>query len=706
MASLVRNAALAWIGVSSFLLLSPLARAGDTGATKAADNKSRPVNFARDVRSILSDNCFACHGPDDKQRKAGLRLDTRDGAMGKLKGGEFAIVPGKAEDSELIFRVESDDPEAVMPPRKSGKRLTAQQIETLRQWVQQGAPWTTHWAFEPPRKPGLPDVKNARWPRNPVDRFILARLEEEGLHPAPQADPATLIRRLALDLTGLPPALKDVDAFLADSSESNYERIVDRLLDSPRYGEQMARFWLDAARYGDTHGLHLDNYREMWPYRDWVIRAFNTNKPFDQFVVEQLAGDLLPDPTLDQLVATGYNRCHISTSEGGSIEEEVYVRNVFDQVDTNGTVFLGMTIGCARCHDHKYDPVRSKDYYQLFAFFNNIDGPALDGNDARWAPVVRVPSPDQKKAMAEADARIAAVSRKISAAVARAVAAYDPKADAGESEVVERRDFVWIEDAVPGGAKAQGDGPWEFVTRPEHPVASGQAALRVAAQGLKQRFFDSAPRKLKIGEGDTLFAQVFLDPLDPPREIMLQWHTEGGWSHRAYWGQNLISWGKDGTPERLHRGDLPASGKWVRLEVEAGKLGLKPGTLIDGWAFTQHDGTVYWDRAGLDTWTPQEGQLYGSFAAWLRAGRPTAARACPARSKRASPSSARSEPRCSRRRCWPLSSSAISRARVPSWNRCSPSGRPPNRRAARSRARFPQPSSSASGRASRSRPTS
>ena len=193
---------------------------------------------------------------------------------------------------------------------------------------------------------------------------------------------------MTLDLTGLPPTLREVDAFLADSSQEAYEKVVDRLLDSPRYGEHMARFWLDAARYGDTHGLHLDNYREAWPYRDWVIHAFNANKPFDRFIVEQLAGDLLPNATPDQIIATGYNRCHVSTSEGGSIEEEVYVRNIVDQVDTNGTVFLGLTTGCARCHDHKYDPIRAKDYYQLFAFFNNIDGPALDGNSAKWAPIV------------------------------------------------------------------------------------------------------------------------------------------------------------------------------------------------------------------------------------------------------------------------------------------------------------------------------
>jgi mono/diheme cytochrome c family protein len=597
------------------------ADAPDVNKAAASKSKGRLVNFAREVRTILSDNCFACHGPDDKARKAGLRLDTREGLSGKLESGGTLIVAGKPEESDLIFRIESDDAEAKMPPPKSGKVLTPQQVATIRKWVEQGGEWSSHWAFEPPRKPALPAVKEAGWVRNPIDRFILARLEAEGLGPSPEAEPATLVRRVYLDLTGLPPTPKQVDAFLADSSDKGYERLVDRLLGSPRYGEHMARFWLDAARYGDTHGLHLDNYREIWPYRDWVINAFNANQPFDRFIVEQLAGDLLPNPTREQIIATGFNRCHVSTSEGGSIEEEVYVRNVIDQVDTNSTVLLGLTIGCSRCHDHKYDPVRTKDYYQLFAFFNNIDGPALDGNSAKWEPVAKVPTREQEAALADADAKLAGVRKQVADAVAEAVASHDPKADAGAGEYVRRADFVWIDDAPPPGASPQGDGPWEFVAAPEHPVQSGRSSLRITAQGLKQRFFDGTSQKLKIGEGDVLFAYVFLDPVQPPKEVMLQWHTKGAWSHRAYWGENVIDWGKDGTPERLRIGDRPVTGKWVRLEVEASKLGLKPGDQIDGWAFTQHDGTVYWDRAGLETWTPQEGQLFDSLAVWVAAQR-------------------------------------------------------------------------------------
>ncbi|QEH38750.1 Planctomycete cytochrome C [Aquisphaera giovannonii] len=602
------------------------ARADEPAGAKADAAKgakpapaTKPVNFAREVRLILSDHCFACHGPDDKARKAGLRVDSKEGILAKLKSGEAAVVPGKPDDSELVARIESDDPEMVMPPKKFGKALSPAQVQTLRRWVAEGANWSTHWAFEAPRKAELPAVKDGAWARNPIDRFILARLEAERLHPSPEADPATLVRRVYLDLTGLPPTPKEVDAFLADTSDAGYERLVDRLLDSPRYGEHMARYWLDAARYGDTHGLHLDNYREIWPYRDWVIDAFNANKRFDTFLVEQLAGDLLPNPTLDQLVATGFNRCHVSTSEGGSIEEEVYVRNVVDQVDTNGTVLLGLTTGCARCHDHKYDPIRMKDYYQLFAFFNNIDGPALDGNIAAWAPVAKVPSAEQTRAIAAADAKITSAREAIAAEASKLAATYDRKRDADAEEFVRRADFTWVDDALPAGASPQGEPGWEFRGRPTYPVQSGKASFRLVAQGLKQRFFDNAGPKLKVGEGDTFFAYVFLDPTSPPKEVMLQWNLGGQWTHRAYWGENVIPFGKDNSPERLRMGDLPTTGKWVRLDVPAKSLGLKPGTIIQGWAFTQQDGTVYWDNAGIETWTPQEGQTYDTLASWIRA---------------------------------------------------------------------------------------
>jgi hypothetical protein len=578
------------------------------------------IEFNRQILPILADNCFACHGPDEKQRKAKLRLDTKEGAFGKLRSGGYAVVPGKSADSALVERITADDPNRIMPPPKTHKKLTPEQIALLTRWIDQGARWSQHWAFVPPRRPELPRVADTAWPRNPIDDFILARLEKEGLRPSPEADRVTLIRRVTLDLTGLPPTPAEVDAFLADRSTDAYEKLVDRLLDSPRYGEHMARFWLDAARYGDTHGLHLDNYREMWPYREWVIQAFNRNLPFDQFVLKQLAGDLLPDASLDDIVASGFNRCHVTTSEGGSIDEEVYVRNVDDRVDTTGEIFLGLTVGCCRCHDHKYDPIKQRDYYSLFAFLNSLDDKPLDGNAAAPPPVVRIATAEQNAALAKLQEKVAALRRQIAEAVAKVP--YDDAADGKEPERAERAEYVWIDDDLPPGAKPSSDGGvngrWNFVTAPAHPVFSGSKSSVRTATGLSQHFFEGAQPGLRVGAGDTLFAYVYLDPARPPKEIMLQWNS-GVWRHRAYWGENRIDWGADNSPERHPMGPLPPAGKWVRLEVDAAAVGLTPGTVVNGWAFTQFDGTVYWDKAGIVTRTPQGKGQFDSLAGWLRA---------------------------------------------------------------------------------------
>ena len=353
------------------------------------------VDYARDIRPVLSDTCFSCHGPDPESREAELRLDTLDGALGETSSGLTAVLPGDLDQSEVWQRISSTDQALVMPPIDSGKALTKHQIELIRLWIEQGAPWKEHWAFVKPIQSAPPSVSNSSWPKNIIDHFILAKLDELGWHSSPEADKETLIRRVSFDLTGLPPTIEEVKDFLADDSSTAYRRLVDRLLESPAYGEHMARYWLDAARYGDTHGMHFDNYREMWLYRDWVVRSFNENLPYDEFIVQQLAGDLLSNPTIDQQVATGFCRCHVTTNEGGSIEEEVYVRNVVDRVSTTGTALLGLSLGCAVCHDHKFDPVSQKDFYQLFAFFNSLDGPALDGNVKDPAPVVHVPEEDQ-----------------------------------------------------------------------------------------------------------------------------------------------------------------------------------------------------------------------------------------------------------------------------------------------------------------------
>lgn len=561
-----------------------------------------PVDFDRQIKPILADKCFACHGPDEESREAGLRFDTKEGAFAETESGGRAIVPGDLQASLLVQRITTDDESEVMPPEDFEKKLTADEIRLLKAWVQQGAPWTGHWAYRTPQRPPLPpDSPQAT---NAIDRFILARLKKENLEPSPPADKITLLRRVTFDLTGLPPTPEEVAAFLADSSPEAYERVVDRLLESPRYGEHRARYWLDAARYGDTHGLHLDNYREMWLYRDWVVRAFNDNKPYDQFIIEQLAGDLLPNPTVDQLIATGFNRSHVTTNEGGSIVEEVYVRNVVDRVVTFGTVFMGMTFDCSRCHDHKYDPFTMKDFYSLFAYFNSLDGSPMDKNIKDPPPVIRVMQPDQQRELEQVRKEL----KELRAKLRRSLAAYqyeEPRA-AAEPKPVE---VVWIEDALPPGANAQGG--WQFVTAPQ-PVFSGEKASTRTATGLSQHFFDKASEPLVIEEGDILFAYVYLDPDNPPQEIMLQWN-DGSWEHRAYWGKNLIGWGGNGTASRYRMGDLPEAGTWVRLEIAAEVVGLKPGSKVNGWAFTQFDGTVFWDRAGVER---QSG--YRSFTRWLK----------------------------------------------------------------------------------------
>ena len=348
------------------------------------------VDFQRDVRPILSNHCFECHGPDSATRMADLRLDTREGAFSRRPNGSL-IVPGDPEASLLYQRISHPQAALRMPPAHSKRPLNDEQIATLRQWIQQGAAWDQHWSFKAIGRPAPPPVKNPSWVRNPLDCFILARLEAEGLAPAPEADKRTLARRLALDLTGLPPDPGTLAGFLADDSEQAYENLVSRLLQSKHWGEHRARYWLDAARYGDTHGIHIDNYREMWPYRDWVIGAFNRNQPFDQFTLEQIAGDLLPDLGLDRLVATGFHRCNITTNEGGVIPEEYEAIYAKDRADTTGIVFLGLTVGCATCHDHKFDPISQREFYALTAFFRNTTQYVMDGNISDPPPVLVVP---------------------------------------------------------------------------------------------------------------------------------------------------------------------------------------------------------------------------------------------------------------------------------------------------------------------------
>jgi mono/diheme cytochrome c family protein len=369
-----------------------------SGAPVAAQTaeKAKTVDFQRQIRPILAANCFQCHGPDARARQGKLRLDVQEGAFAERPGGRV-IVPGDPKSSLLYQRISHENEARRMPPpRLSKKTLSADQIEALRLWIEEGASWNQHWSFQPVSNPEPPPVGDEAWIRNPIDRFVLARLEKEALTPAPEADRRTLARRVSLDLTGLPPSPELVESFVNDTSEGAYEKLVDALLASKHWGEHRARYWLDAARYGDTHGIHIDNYREMYFYRDWVIEAYNRNLPFDEFVVEQIAGDLLPDPTLDQLVATGFHRNNITTNEGGAIPEEYEAIYAKDRADTTASVFLGLTAGCATCHDHKFDPIAQREFYALTAFFRNTTQYVMDGNVSDPPPVLVVPREEDR----------------------------------------------------------------------------------------------------------------------------------------------------------------------------------------------------------------------------------------------------------------------------------------------------------------------
>lgn len=376
-----------------------------------------PVDFSRDVLPILSDNCFFCHGPDQKARKAQLHFDTKEGAF-RVRDGEAVIIPGKSGESELVRRISSHDEDEVMPPAKSNRKLTAKQVDTLKRWIDQGAKWGQPWYLTPLKKPPVPSPQSAV--ANPIDRFIHARLEREGMKPSPEATREMWLRRVTLDLTGLPPTPREIDEFLKDTSADAYAKVVNRLLTSERYGERMATDWLDVARFADTHGYQYDRARPVWPYRDWVIKSFNRNQRFDEFITWQVAGDLLPNATKEQRLATAFNRLHMQNEEGGIVEEEFRVAYVVDRVTTFGTAFLGLTFECSRCHDHKYDPIKQRDFYQLFAFFQNIDesGQTSYFTSATPVPALLLSTDEQDRQIEEL--RKAVRTKKAALAAARA----------------------------------------------------------------------------------------------------------------------------------------------------------------------------------------------------------------------------------------------------------------------------------------------
>lgn len=561
---------------------------------------AEPLGFNKDIRPILSENCFACHGLDPKTREAKLRLDLPESAFKQNKHGDAAIIPGKPEESLMWQLIIETDPDEVMPPEETHKKLTAAQKQTIKQWIEQGAPYQKHWAFEAPVKPA----------GEGIDHFVSKALGADGLQLSPEADRPTLIRRVSMVLTGLPATIADVDSFLNDKTEGAYERMVDRYLSAPAYGEEMARFWLDVARYGDTHGMHLDNERQIWAYRDWVVGAFNRNLPYDQFTIDQLAGDLLPNPTQDQLVATGFNRCNITTGEGGSIDSELIYRYAVDRASTTAQAWLGLTAACAVCHDHKYDPISQKEFYSLYAFFNSNADPAKDGNKLLTPPFMKVEPPGYDAHMKTFAEREAAIEKKMGEIAANVV--YSDPAEADPKPPVETSETLWFDDAFPAGAKPLASAtPLSFVFK---PVAHGKKSLKVSGPTMAQVSYEKGPN-LVVPDGAKFFLSIYLDPADPPEEVMLQFNT-GAWSHRAFWGDDVIQWGKPKSTERFAAGGLPEAGEWVRLEFDSASVGLNANAKVKGFAFTVHGGTAYFDKFGFSATTDPVTDPAVSFAAW------------------------------------------------------------------------------------------
>ncbi len=403
----------------------------------AAASETRPVSrasgssnlrYGQDIRPVLSDVCFPCHGPDSEQRQAELRLDRPEGLFSERQG--LAVVaPGSPEDSLLYLRI--SDPDYPMPPEDAEKSLKPSQVELLRQWIEEGASFEEHWAYQRPQAASLPSPSDSSWARRDLDHFVLAEMDRRHLSPSPPAPRETWLRRVTMDLTGLPPTLEEIDAYVASTDPEADQRVVERLLASPRFGEHMARDWMDAARFGDTHGYHLDNERSLWRWRDWVIDAFNRNMPFDQFTVEQLAGDLLENATQEQRIATGFNRCNPTSGEGGLIPEEYLVKYAFDRLETTSTVWLGATMTCARCHDHKYDPISQKDYYRMLAFFRSVAEEGSDENAMTPAPFLKVPTPESQSALAAFEEKLESMRDSLDAP--------DPELDAAQQEWERRR---------------------------------------------------------------------------------------------------------------------------------------------------------------------------------------------------------------------------------------------------------------------------
>jgi hypothetical protein len=584
------------------MLSSLLLSAARTPAAAA-----EPLQFNRDVRPILASLCFQCHGFDQKTRQANLRLDTREGAIAELDG-RAAIRPEHPDSSELLRRITSTDPELVMPPPETKLTVTPEQQAILRRWIAEGAVYQQHWAFERPVQPPMPEVRQSDWVRNPIDAFILKRLEEHQLQPGREADRRTLIRRTAFVLTGLPPTVGEVEQFLADQSPMAVENMIERYLKSPRYGEEQARHWLDVARYADTHGLHLDNEREMWAYRDWVINAFNSNLPFNQFTIWQLAGDLLPNPTLEQRIATGFNRCNVTTSEGGAINEEWVYRYAVDRTSTTMQAWMGLTAGCAVCHDHKYDPLTAKDFYSMYAFFYSAADPGMDGNIRNTNPFTMVPSNTQQQALEAATAAASSTSAALKAAL-KSVSPAEPDSAAAAKQISDEI----FDDQFPTGHKSRNTSRDKAVwVRPEFACKSGDRVLELAFGGPYNLTLELPLTPVIVPDRGQLSFWLRVDPFHRPGSFSVQ--IEAGRNRKLTWSDSAEAGGE-------HQGALPAGGEWTQITIPLDHASSKPGTRIRSLQFAMDGGRVWLDQLQITGTQSPAQDPRSSFNAWWAASK-------------------------------------------------------------------------------------
>lgn len=565
------------------------------------------LSFNRDIRPILSDKCFACHGPDKNTREADLRLDVREAAL-EME----AIVPGDIKASETYWRITSDDEDELMPPPETHKPLSAGEKKLITRWIEQGAEYEAHWAYLPVERPAdLPEGAKA------IDELVSGQLGEEKLQMSAPADEVTLLRRLHFDITGLPPKPGDLARF----QNIGKEAYVDELLASPHFGERMAIDWLDAVRYADTVGYHGDQPLKVSAFRDYVIDSFNGNKPFDQFTIEQIAGDLLPEATLEQQVAAAYNRLGQSSNEGGIQDAEYLAKYQSERVRTTSTAWLGATMACAECHDHKFDPYTAEDFYRFAAFFSDIlekgaytgdgayqedtkpyEGPGIQFTNR--GPQLEVPTEEQQQQRDSLNTKLSAAKKELQKTTpeleAAALAwARERGRELGSTEPI---DYVYLEDK---GEKNELKTPGvKFVTAKDGKVHQGGFARSQSSGELVQHIVDGSKKPLVVSEGSVLFSYVWLDPENPPKQIMLQFHHEkDGWNHRAWWGnEEVIPYGRGSGDHRGRKiGAFPETGKWVRLEVPVSELQLESGDKITQLAFTQFGGLAYWDTAGIHT---------------------------------------------------------------------------------------------------------